>query len=221
MSTGADGLLKLWTIRTNECEATMDAHSDKVWGLSVRHDGAQIVTGGADSVLNVWRDVTTEQDEAEVAAAEQRTLREHQLLSKMHVKDFGAAIELAFELGHSYRLWCVLSEMLETPGLGGLRCFDSYVARWDDSRLATALEYLRDWNTNATKSAVAQALLGSLLRSVPLERVKSLEGAASLVEGLAAYTERHLQRVDRLVQASYIIDYTCSAMSALGDPGDN
>lgn len=28
--SGADGLVKLWTVRTNECMATYDQHGDKV-----------------------------------------------------------------------------------------------------------------------------------------------------------------------------------------------
>lgn len=30
LSAGSDGLLKLWTIKTNECVATYDAHDDRV-----------------------------------------------------------------------------------------------------------------------------------------------------------------------------------------------
>uniref|UniRef100_A0A2K6L386 Transducin beta like 3 n=1 Tax=Rhinopithecus bieti TaxID=61621 RepID=A0A2K6L386_RHIBE len=33
LSSGSDGLLKLWTIKNNECVRTLDAHEDKVWGL--------------------------------------------------------------------------------------------------------------------------------------------------------------------------------------------
>uniref|UniRef100_A0A2K6S5U8 Transducin beta like 3 n=1 Tax=Saimiri boliviensis boliviensis TaxID=39432 RepID=A0A2K6S5U8_SAIBB len=31
--SGSDGLVKLWTIKNNECVRTLDAHDDKVWGL--------------------------------------------------------------------------------------------------------------------------------------------------------------------------------------------
>ena len=30
VSSGNDGLVKVWTIRTNECATTLDGHSDKV-----------------------------------------------------------------------------------------------------------------------------------------------------------------------------------------------
>lgn len=35
LSGSADGLVRLWTIRTGECEATLEGHDDKVWALAV------------------------------------------------------------------------------------------------------------------------------------------------------------------------------------------
>ena len=34
-SCSADGLLRLWTIRSGECENTFDRHSDKIWAIAV------------------------------------------------------------------------------------------------------------------------------------------------------------------------------------------
>lgn len=96
VSGGADGLLKVWTVRSDECEATLDAHTDKVWALTTakaprrrRESGEEgdgeeeeeggggagagglsagpnaglvVVSGGADSVINVWKDVTAREE---------------------------------------------------------------------------------------------------------------------------------------------------------------
>lgn len=98
VSGGADGLVKVWTVRSDECEATLDAHTDKVWALTTakapprrrrRHrdgqvvndgeeededeeedagggegpnSGLVVVSGGADSVINVWKDVTAREE---------------------------------------------------------------------------------------------------------------------------------------------------------------
>ena len=74
-SSASDGLLKLWNVRTDECIATMDNHTDKVssvvnivlilsnsqvWALAVSSDESTIVTGGADSVITFWKDCTKE-----------------------------------------------------------------------------------------------------------------------------------------------------------------
>lgn len=97
VSGGADGLLKIWTVRSDECEATLDAHTDKVWALTTAkapkrrcedegedeegdgrgvegvgagsgglsegpNAGLVVVSGGADSVINVWKDVTAREE---------------------------------------------------------------------------------------------------------------------------------------------------------------
>lgn len=88
VSGGADGLVKVWTLRSDECEATLDAHTDKVWALTTanvprRHReeedeeefggleggpnaGIVVVSGGADSVINVWKDVTAQEEVGDV-----------------------------------------------------------------------------------------------------------------------------------------------------------
>lgn len=88
MSGGADGLVKVWTVRSDECESTLDGHTEKVWALTTAHApparaeemeegedvetaavgyggpnaGLVVVSGGADSVINVWKDVTAREE---------------------------------------------------------------------------------------------------------------------------------------------------------------
>lgn len=75
ISSGSDGLVKLWTIKTNECVTTLDNHEDKIWGLTVRGDEKMVVSGGADSVVNFWEDVTVEEQEKEAKEKEELILR--------------------------------------------------------------------------------------------------------------------------------------------------
>ena len=35
LSGAADGLIRLWTIRSGECENTFDLHTDRVWAIAV------------------------------------------------------------------------------------------------------------------------------------------------------------------------------------------
>lgn len=59
VTSGADGLVKLWSIRSSECVATFDEHGDRVWAL---HGGGEsdslLVSGGSDATICIWRDVT-------------------------------------------------------------------------------------------------------------------------------------------------------------------
>lgn len=53
--SGSDGLLKLWTIKSNECVRTLDAHEDKVWGLHCSRLDDHAITGGSDSRIILWK----------------------------------------------------------------------------------------------------------------------------------------------------------------------
>ena len=68
LSCGSDGCLKLWTVRTNSCVATYDAHGDKVWALAASsEEGAiAIATGAADSLLTARADGTLVEPQAAV-----------------------------------------------------------------------------------------------------------------------------------------------------------
>jgi U3 small nucleolar RNA-associated protein 13 len=66
ISTGSDGLLKLWNIKTNECTGTFDEHDDKAWSLLVNRNENRVLTGAADGKLIVWKDVTDEIYEEEL-----------------------------------------------------------------------------------------------------------------------------------------------------------
>ena len=54
LSTGADGLMKLWTIRSDSCVATYDTSEDRVWALALGEDEQQAITGSADGTLSFW-----------------------------------------------------------------------------------------------------------------------------------------------------------------------
>jgi WD40 repeat protein len=146
VSSGADGLVKLWSVKDAECINTFDAHTDKVWALAVRPgefnepleasvalaaiasgsgttvtlDEREIVSGGGDSVLNIWRDVTSLTAQSEVAAAEEAIQKQQSLLGAMATRDYTRTLSLTLELDQPGRCGDVLQEMLEvgpTPPL--------------------------------------------------------------------------------------------------------
>jgi len=76
LSSGAEGLLKLWDVRSGECTASFEEHEGKVWALaSGGSSDSVIASGGADSTIFIWEDASQHQLEeasnaklAEIAA---------------------------------------------------------------------------------------------------------------------------------------------------------
>ncbi len=238
ISSGADGLLKLWTIKTNVCEATFDRHTDKVWALAVARDGTRMLTGGADSRIHLWHDMTEREQEKEQAAHDAHVMKEQALLNCLYVKDYARAIEIAFEIQHPFRLMQILREVKEGPkdvdaqrwikhvdkdvdddddaAMTATDCFVDIFLQGiihDLDKLKQLLEWMRDWNTNAKQSEITQWLIASLLRHVPpAQWAKMHENSLRLLDGLIAYSERHFQRMERLLQKSFVVDFTILSM---------
>lgn len=109
---------------------------------------------------------------------------------------------------------------------------DEVIRTLATSDLARLLSFVRNWNSNAKTSDIAQKALFAIvkLRSADdILRVFEDEAAIrsfaetgeepspagkagmtavkELLEAIIPYTERHLSKVDRLLQESYVIDY--------------
>ncbi|KAF5368320.1 hypothetical protein D9758_002172 [Tetrapyrgos nigripes] len=108
------------------------------------------------------------------------------------------------------------------------------------SDLTKLLKYVRDWNANAKTSFVAQSVLFAILKLRPAddvmksfvdevgmeafengngfsasESISNVKGGTALkdvIDSLIPYTERHLSRMDRLLQESYMVDFILGEM---------
>ncbi|TDL28077.1 U3 small nucleolar RNA-associated protein [Rickenella mellea] len=102
--------------------------------------------------------------------------------------------------------------------------------------LAKLLKHVRDWNTRATTNSIAQTVLHALLKlrssndlalayastqpvpkpvlsdDIPSNSSEDIAGLGNIIQALIPYTERHLTRVDRLIQESYVLDYLLGEM---------
>eukprot|EP00971_Amphidinium_carterae_P272075 5399907-Amphidinium_carterae.1 len=107
MSSSADGLLKLWHIRTADCAATLEEHTGKVWCIDVL--GSQMVSGGTDSKLCVWRDSTVEKQKEDHAARADELLKDSKLGTLLQQGKVEAALTLALELGRPGQMRSILT----------------------------------------------------------------------------------------------------------------
>jgi U3 small nucleolar RNA-associated protein 13 len=148
------------------------------------------------------------------------------------LKDYQRAIEVALSLGHPGRLLQLFKELKGDSGVSGSADVDRVLHDLSSTDLVRLLRYVRDWNTRASSAVIAQRVLHAIVKFRPavdighaFEDGAGDEGSSlhELVEGLIPYTERHLVRMERLVQESYVIDYVLREMDdgLAGDVGEH
>ncbi|KAL8174882.1 UNVERIFIED_CONTAM: Transducin beta-like protein 3 [Gekko kuhli] len=214
LSSGSDGLLKLWTIKTNECVKTLDGHEDKVWGLHANRQDDAVVTGSSDSCIVLWKDVTETELEEEQAKQEEQILKEQELSNLLHEKRYLKALGLAISLDRPHTALTVIKAILkETSGKEDL---ETNLLKLRKDQKEAVLKYAIAWNTNSRNCHEAQAVVQTFLKHEPPESLLQLEGIKGAVESLLPYTERHFQRLGRLLQATTFLDFMWQSMR-LGD----
>jgi U3 small nucleolar RNA-associated protein 13 len=116
LSAGADGLVKFWNLKTSECLNTVSAHEGKIWALDVNEGNntkneneeekstskktIQFVTGGTDSKVILWTDVTAEKETETLNKEEDTMLKKEKLRHLNDDKEYYEAMKLALELNH-------------------------------------------------------------------------------------------------------------------------
>lgn len=221
-SAGGDGLVKVWDAQSGEASATLDNHEDKVWSLAVREpttaeDTELLVSGGGDGVLTEWHDTTAEEKEKASEEQARQVELEQELDNKVRGKDWKNAILIALSLNHPGRLLKLFSEVREEnepESSTGLADVDAVVAKLPAESLVMLLSRVRDWNTNARTSAIAQGILHAVLRLRDADDL-SQPAVVKLIDGILPYSERHYARIDDLLEQSYTIDYALNEMASL------
>lgn len=153
------------------------------------------------------------------------------------MQDYKRAIQLALAMSQPGRLFSLFKEVSghEQTALTGNASVDEVIKTLGGSDLAKLLRFVRDWNTNAKTAAVAQGVLFAVMKLRSAEEVIGAFGeegtekafaegggvavattggtaVKELVDALIPYSERHLSRLERLVQESYVVDYILGEM---------
>ncbi|KAI2666592.1 Transducin beta-like protein 3 [Labeo rohita] len=214
VSSGSDGLVKLWTIKTNECVKTFDAHQDKVWALHGSRKDDLIVTGSADSLITFWKDVTEVELAEEQAKQEEQVLKQQELSNLLHEKKYLKALGIAISLDQPHTALRVIREIRQQEN--GPQELEKTLLKLRQDQKESVLRYSVVWNTNSRSCLDAQAVLQVLLTHLSPEEILQYQGARTHLEGLIPYTERHMQRIGRLLQSSMFLDYMWQKMRITG-----
>lgn len=228
-SSGADGLIKLWTIRTNECEATLDGHVHKVWALDLHEsEGGRpvMVSGGGDSRLVVWHDTTVQEAQAKQQEVHENILLDQKLANHLRRKEYGEALEIALRRDKPLHVLKVLTSIFESdleknPGSNGVPAIQALVRDWSDEQLTQVLRYCREWNTRARNCSIAMIVVRAVVSTTPLPKLAEMDGVPEVLAGILVYAERHQERLERLRTGSYLLDFVLSNMGSLEPDSDN
>uniref|UniRef100_A0A672PQP5 U3 small nucleolar RNA-associated protein 13 C-terminal domain-containing protein n=1 Tax=Sinocyclocheilus grahami TaxID=75366 RepID=A0A672PQP5_SINGR len=202
VSSGSDGLVKLWTIKTNECVKTFDAHQDKVWALHGSSKDDLMVTGSADSTITLWKECEMKQSKLQ-----------QELSNLLHEKKYLKALGIAISLDQPHTALRVIREIRQQED--GVQELEKTLLKLRQDQKESVLRFSVVWNTNSRSCLDAQAVLQVLLTHLSPEEILQYQGTRTHLEGLIPYTERHMQRIGRLLQASMFLDYMWQKMLSL------
>ncbi|KAL2833439.1 WD40-repeat-containing domain protein [Aspergillus cavernicola] len=213
-----------------------------------------LASGSADSTVSFWTDTTSATYAATVNANSARIEQDQQLQNYIVAGAYREAITLALQLNHPGRLLSLFNNAVDAAddpnsndiprearsnSLTGNPSIDEVLQTLGPENLFTLLIRLRDWNTNARHSKIAQRILFALFRSYPASTFielassslvkRSGDGRAAaamkdILSALASYTERHYRRVEELEDESYLVEWVLGEMdggiglTALGAP---
>lgn len=216
VSTGSDGLIKLWDVKRSECIVTFDEHVDRIWALAVVGDGDYLITGDASANIKFWKDCSREEHADELRKQDELLLKEQELQVLLLRKEIPKAVLLALSLEQPFRLLSLFEDLLRGKSVEeALQMIEQLLKEitqaGDQLKL---LSYLREWNIHYRRSFASQVLLAGLLRSPRLMGAKELAGEIkTLLQGILPYTGKHFERTDELMIESQIVDFVLLQMN--------
>eukprot|EP00210_Caulerpa_lentillifera_P006480 g6192.t1 len=217
ISCAGDGMIKLWNVKNCENIATFDEHEDRVWSIEFQdHEENLMVSGGSDSQLIVWENMTEKDKELEIKSKQEELIKSQELENAIRLRDYALAAELAFSLEHPRKLLSLLKTNLDSNERQLM--FSAIVGTLDDEvSIKKCLEYIRDWNTNAKHCEEAQVLLKTLLETIPPRTLIAIPKVEPILLAIESYSQRHFNRLQKLNQSAYLVDYTLDALNVLDE----
>jgi hypothetical protein len=116
----------------------------------------------------------------------------------------------------------VLTEIIEkdTKKSRGIETLQKHAINWDLEQLTQILRYCREWNTRARNSHIAMLVVKAVVTTIPAAKIAAMDGIPEILGGIAPYAERHFDRLERMVENSYLLDFTLFSMGSLHGTND-
>jgi U3 small nucleolar RNA-associated protein 13 len=194
----------------NVCIKTFDEHTDKVWAMATTNKENRLATGGADSTILIWKDVTEEEQEEERKKQETFQLQEQELLNLLLQKRFAKALGLAIVLDQPFRALNIIKQMILEPN--GTVDLTVTLKKMRDDQIDSLIKFATTWNMNGRHSWPAQLILKHVMERYTADELLLIPNVRHNIQALLPYTERHFQRLTRALQQATFVDYTWCCM---------
>ncbi|XP_055836815.1 transducin beta-like protein 3 [Episyrphus balteatus] len=211
VSAGGDGLIKLWNIKNSECTLTLDKHEARIWTLAVAHGETHFFSGGADSKLIRWKDVTEEKKLAEIQERQEMAAQEQELNNLIAQKKMLKALRLALKLEKPYLTLKIINTVIKN-GESGL---PDTIKSLNELHKESLMRHAVSWNTNSRNCRPAQLVLNILINLVLANEFKP-SGMGKMIEETLPYTERHFKRMTEYLKDLKFIEFTLKCMQPHG-----
>lgn len=219
LSCGADGLIKLWDYKQGEIIKSLDNHDQRIWAMDLKNDGEYFTTADADGKLSFWTDNTEEEVKFKELQAKEKIEQEQSLSNYIKNKDWSNTFLLALTLDHSMRLYNVIKSSIETnddkDSIIGSFSLENTISLLDDGQLVKLFKKIRDWNVNFKFFEISQKLLNVVLNNFAVDKLTEVPGLMKIMESIIPYNERHYNRIEEMVEQTYVLDYTVEQMNKL------
>lgn len=207
LSAGSDGLIKLWNIKTSDCATTLDKHEGRIWSLAVAGTEMSFYSGGSDSQLIRWRDVTTEKKTEGIKVAQESILMEQELMNLLRQRKLLKALKMALRLEKPFLSLRIINDVIKAQDMG----LKETIHGLSEVHKEALLRHASNWNTNSRNARAAQLVIEILLEQVLLKDFQP-KGLGKTVEELLPYTERHFNRLTEFSKDLQFIEFTLKAM---------
>ncbi|CUM63720.1 uncharacterized protein PRCAT00001304001 [Priceomyces carsonii] len=219
LSTGADGLIKLWDIKQEENVQTLANHNNRIWSLETKNDGEEFATGDADGQLSIWKDNSEEKYLREQQERELKIEQEQNLNNMMGSGDWSNAFLLALTLNHPMKLYNILKQTIamkqDEESVIGSKRLEETISMLDEEQLFLLFKKIRDWNVNFKLFEIGQKVVKVILDNFEADKLINIPGLMKIIDSIIPYNERHYNRINDLLEQSFILNYTVDEMNKI------
>ena len=203
VSTSSDALVKVFNAKNGVCTCTFDQHDDKIWGLdtTVINNSVYFATGAADSKLILWKDVTLEEEMKETEERRLQIAQEQEMNNKLKGGKRQEAAVLALSLNRPMALFNIIRELNQSE----IVYFVDQTIDTSEDSISALIAILVDWNTQKKFCSAAHKVLVELLERIPFDKFPQEEKQQLRV--FAAYSEKHYQRVTKMLMNTFRIEH--------------